>query len=192
MLAHDKHSFLMSEKGTPLKAFAREHLCNLIDALQSLHGLGYVHRDVRPDNILRIQFSTQVLLIDFGYAARADAMVTYSGTLHYASEEVLTHLHEQPHAAFKFHPRNDLISLVQSAFALQQPYARSHLMDIKTKAPGIPFNRAAALKIVSFWNQQFSEMHVWQPCLEAAKACDYDGLKYALSALFSSITWPSS
>lgn len=74
---------------------AQFYLAEIVLALHSLHELGYVHRDVKPDNIL-IDKHGHIKLADFGSAAKlsiTDKKV-YSkmavGTPEYISPEVLT------------------------------------------------------------------------------------------------------
>ena len=67
------------------------HIEQMITALEEIHRIGLVHRDVRPENILRVSDS-EVLVNDCGYATRFGELVQYRGTFHFASDNVLTSL----------------------------------------------------------------------------------------------------
>ncbi|CAG9536196.1 unnamed protein product [Cercopithifilaria johnstoni] len=80
-------SYDVSEK------WARFYAAELVMALDTLHGMGYIHRDVKPDNML-ISKSGHVKLADFGTCLRmgSDGLVkctTAVGTPDYISPEVL-------------------------------------------------------------------------------------------------------
>lgn len=72
---------------------ARFYLAEMITAIDSVHRLGYVHRDVKPDNILLTE-DGHIRLADFGscYKLNADGMVHSTvavGTPDYISPEIL-------------------------------------------------------------------------------------------------------
>jgi serine/threonine protein kinase len=53
----------------------------LLDALELMHGSGYLHRDIAPDNVIIRQDGSPVL-VDFGAARRAVAAMTRALTRH--------------------------------------------------------------------------------------------------------------
>lgn len=65
-----------------------ETLAGVADALGHLHGLGVVHRDVKPENIL-VDKASHATLLDFDLAARIgeDAPASIAGTIAYLSPE---------------------------------------------------------------------------------------------------------
>ncbi|PSN47468.1 Citron Rho-interacting kinase [Blattella germanica] len=72
---------------------ARFYLAELVLAIRSVHNMGYVHRDIKPDNIL-IDLCGHLKLADFGSAAKLTAagLVTSQmpvGTPEYIAPEVL-------------------------------------------------------------------------------------------------------
>ena len=81
------------------------------DALQAAHERGILHRDVKPQNILRTRYGV-VALADFGIAVRAPDEFTSAGaTPSYAAPEVLLD-HTSATAA------SDLYSLAATLYAL--------------------------------------------------------------------------
>lgn len=75
------------ERGSPLKAWWAEHpqlpeadlvrlLQPLLDGLSVVHAAGYLHRDIKPDNIQVRADDGSLVLLDFGSARQAAAAAT--------------------------------------------------------------------------------------------------------------------
>uniref|UniRef100_A0AAY4D306 non-specific serine/threonine protein kinase n=1 Tax=Denticeps clupeoides TaxID=299321 RepID=A0AAY4D306_9TELE len=83
---------LMGEYDMP-EQWVRFYMAELVLALDAIHGMGYIHRDVKPDNIL-LDDTGHLKLADFGTCMRMDSKGmarcdTAAGTPDYISPEVL-------------------------------------------------------------------------------------------------------
>ena len=56
--------------------------------LEALHAVGYVHRDLKPGNVMWLPRENRWALIDFGSAARTGTRAPLSFTMKYAAPEV--------------------------------------------------------------------------------------------------------
>jgi serine/threonine protein kinase len=66
----------LARPGKPLPTdYAIHYVQQVGAALRSVHGKGFIHRDVKPQNIIRRQGTHQVVLIDFGIAHLVTAEV---------------------------------------------------------------------------------------------------------------------
>jgi len=165
------NALLMEPEGLPLTHPTLAHWNQVLLILKELHAGGYVHRDIRPNNIL-IQAGTQdVLLIDFGFSVDAAKLVPYCGTVHYASNSILEAL-SQEHQEIQCTPADDLVSLVHSAFSLHFPAFRSKLEKIAH------YERQ---QIRRFWDETLKNIPHWKACLQAAEQAHYDALAKLLS-----------
>ncbi|XP_042883993.1 citron rho-interacting kinase-like isoform X1 [Penaeus japonicus] len=95
----DLLSLLDRYDGTFSEDMARFYLAEITLAIHDLHSMGYVHRDIKPDNIL-IDRCGHVKLADFGSAAKLTSSgVVRSkmpvGTPDYIAPEVLQSLNEK-------------------------------------------------------------------------------------------------
>lgn len=92
----DLHGLLCRQGGTLPESAATFYIGELVLALHDLHEMGYVHRDVKPENVL-IDRCGHVKLADFGSAAKLNShgVVNDSfpvGTPDYVAPEVLAAL----------------------------------------------------------------------------------------------------
>uniref|UniRef100_A0A8C5A8J8 Citron Rho-interacting kinase n=1 Tax=Gadus morhua TaxID=8049 RepID=A0A8C5A8J8_GADMO len=77
------------------ESMAQFYLAELVEAIHSVHQLGYVHRDVKPENVL-IDRTGHIKLADFGSAAKLNsdkkvvAPAALVGTQDFLSPEVLS------------------------------------------------------------------------------------------------------
>ena len=84
----------------------RRGLKCLLRALCAAHHAGYVHRDLRPPNMIFLE-DDDVLLIDFGYATRVGVTTSYAGAYSTRPKELLSAGDYTPW------PMHDLVSLMR-------------------------------------------------------------------------------
>lgn len=124
---------LLSERGPQTPRRTAELLRGAAAALDLVHAKGYVHRDVKPENLMHVVHddgSEAVLLLDFGIVglispdgARLTAEGVVFGTPAYIAPEVVRG--EAPT------PRSDVYALAAVAFELitgQPPFVESNVM----------------------------------------------------------------
>jgi hypothetical protein len=157
-------------------------LCSLIDTedapLRVLHKNGWLHCDLRPENIMAIPSSTRLALVDMGAARRigAPASLYEHGTLTFASPEVQT-AHFGQHC-IQLSVQDDLISLARCAAMLQ-----FHSTSFCDQVHKLGRNEN---HIRTFW-AQLEGTRFLTSLMEKATACDYDGICTVLLAQCSSI-----
>ncbi|KTD78375.1 protein kinase domain-containing protein [Legionella waltersii] len=60
---------------------------NLITALHNLHKQGWIHRDIKPDNIIVDLENLEVTLIDFGFTCKKGSVEVLQGNWYYIAPE---------------------------------------------------------------------------------------------------------
>src|SRR5262249_23770044 len=66
---------------------AARYVADVAEGLALAHARGIVHRDIKPDNILRDTECDEALLTDFGIAAHLTQAATVAGTPPYTAPE---------------------------------------------------------------------------------------------------------
>ncbi|XP_071493466.1 citron Rho-interacting kinase-like [Diadema antillarum] len=168
---------------------ARFYLAELVAAIHSLHTMGYVHRDIKPDNIL-LDRTGHIKLADFGSSAKLgkDGTVLSKmpvGTPDYVAPEVLMSLNGSLDS--QYGTECDWWSLGIVAYEMmvgKTPFSSdsmvvtySNIMDYKRKL-SFPSNPATSPRATSLIKQLL--------CDRAERIC-YEGL--GCHAFFSGIEW---
>lgn len=168
LLLHSGRGLLLSPRAQPLPrgALRARHVLQALEALRRAHAAGWVHRDVRPANLLWVPDEDSALLNDWGYAAKPRATAApYHGTLSMASDAVLTQLAADPKRVAS-RPADDLVSLVRTVFVILFPRF----------APAV---RDPAL-LLAHWSGMPSH---WKSAQREAVRCAYDSLRSFFTAL---------
>ncbi|NJL00560.1 MAG: SUMF1/EgtB/PvdO family nonheme iron enzyme [Spirulinaceae cyanobacterium SM2_1_0] len=71
----------LARRGSLSTAEVRRVLQDLLPVLAFIHGHGAIHRDIKPDNLIRRQSDGRLVLIDFGAAKEAIAQTRQPGTI---------------------------------------------------------------------------------------------------------------
>ncbi len=105
----------LQQQGTYSESKIRELLLDLLPVLKFIHDRGVIHRDIKPQNIIRRQSDGQLVLIDFGASKQLSATVmmktgTAIGSHGYTPIEQLQ--------LGKAYPASDLFGLGATCFHL--------------------------------------------------------------------------
>jgi serine/threonine protein kinase len=146
--------------------------------LKNLHDAGFVHCDLRPENIMRCDDkgeSSDWVLVDFGAARSSSADDLFEhGTVSFASENVRSAYFSK--SPIKIQPKDDLESLVLVAYAmtwLQPDQLASSLYVLK----------GSLAKLRDFWHQSVCSLRGWKDLLLCARRGDHQAVAASLRGL---------
>uniref|UniRef100_A0A3B5MQW6 Citron Rho-interacting kinase n=1 Tax=Xiphophorus couchianus TaxID=32473 RepID=A0A3B5MQW6_9TELE len=172
------------------ESMAQFYLAELVEAIQAVHQLGYVHRDVKPENIL-IDRTGHIKLADFGSAAKLTANRTVTtatvpvGTQDFLSPEVLTVINGGSQSTYGV--ECDWWSL--GIIAYEMIYAKSPFSDAtstKTINNILNFQRYLKFPEEPHASKQFVDL-VRSLLCGARERLGYQGLR--CHAFFSNVDW---
>ncbi|KAI3370314.1 hypothetical protein L3Q82_025085, partial [Scortum barcoo] len=172
------------------EAMAQFYLAELVEAIHAVHQLGYVHRDVKPENVL-IDRTGHIKLADFGSAARLTANKTVAaptvpvGTQDFLSPEVLAAMNGGAHSTYG--AECDWWSL--GVIAYEMIYAKSPFSggtSTKTIHNILNFQRFLKFPEEPRASKQFVDLLQRLLC-GAKERLDYQGLR--CHSFFSSVDW---
>ncbi|XP_067360962.1 citron Rho-interacting kinase isoform X3 [Channa argus] len=172
------------------ESMAQFYLAELVEAIHTVHQLGYVHRDVKPENIL-IDRTGHIKLADFGSAARLTANKTVAapsvpvGTQDFLSPEVLAAMNGGSNSTYGV--ECDWWSL--GVIAYEMIYARSPFSEgtaTKTIHNILNFQRFLKFPEDPQASRQFIDM-VQSLLCGANERLGFQGLR--CHPFFSSIDW---
>ncbi|XP_056260109.1 citron Rho-interacting kinase isoform X1 [Seriola aureovittata] len=172
------------------ESMAQFYLAELVEAIHAVHQLGYVHRDVKPENVL-IDRTGHIKLADFGSAARLTANKTVAaptvpvGTQDFLSPELLAAMNGSSHSTYGV--GCDWWSL--GVIAYEMIYARSPFSDgTSTKTIHNILNFKCFLKFPEEPQASKQFVDLLQSLLCGAKErLGFQGLR--CHSFFSSVDW---
>lgn len=140
----------------------------LVDTVAGVHRRNYLHNDIAPANIFFTQSAGQkppvVFLNDFGSATQYSASASASASILPSNLKSRPLFYPSSVLGFVIGPRHDLLALVLSIFVLTQKNSYD-----KTAVTTVTQLEAVAVR-----------MQPWKDAVDAAKVCNYDGVKQAL------------
>ena len=91
MYAMDLYSYMHSEGAVPDVAFAKDAALQLVNGLHAIESAGYVHNDLKPENIMiKLTPDVSFIIADFGTATKAGNLAPqYGHTIEYRSPEII-------------------------------------------------------------------------------------------------------
>jgi len=133
--------------------FGRSKAEQLFDLVVQIHKQGYLHRDIRPDNVKLNQLTNQVYLIDFGFAIKKGTPKTYAGALRTKSNALLKTRDKI------FEETDDYSSAVKTIYLLTSPMQWQEVKKI-----------SAEDQLLKFWNER---PPIWMEAIRQAEARNF-------------------
>ncbi|HET8623960.1 MAG TPA: protein kinase [Gemmatimonadales bacterium] len=151
---------LLNREGALPVERARAIASDIAAALHAAGGAGFVHRDVKPENVLLDAATGRALLADFGIARAPDGVVLGSTTGQGIAVGTPTYMSPEQAAGEPVDPRSDLYSLGVVAYEMlvgEPPFVgpnrvvvSRHLTErpvpLDRACPGVPKQLAAAVR----------------------------------------------
>eukprot|EP00080_Pristionchus_pacificus_P005942 PDM65962.1 MSP domain-containing protein [Pristionchus pacificus] len=181
---HKDHGFIIIQT-------LGKNLSEMLRALKDVHDMGYLHRDVKPENMcIGVRDLTRIYLIDFGMARQFTTnsgrvrkprnIVGFRGTPRYVAKQV--HLQEEQG------PGGDLVSLIYSLIELHTgtlPWtkiAATEHEELKKKKESITLEKLCEKMAkplldmaTSIWNLDYDDFPDYEYLIEKAKQCLWPG-----------------
>jgi hypothetical protein len=139
---------LLQRRGPLPIAPAVALICQLLDALDHAHGQGFVHRDVKPSNLLILEPTGQprLRLADFGlarvYAASAMSGLTLAGdmggTVAFMPPEQITHFRDARPAADLYSTAATLYNLLTGQYVHDFPRSTHAQLELILHGEPVP------------------------------------------------------
>jgi serine/threonine protein kinase len=142
---------IIREEGVLDEKLAIDYIQQIADALEEVHKQNHLHRDVKPENIMKRNHGNEVVLIDFGIARELLSPLTTAYTDGYSPIE--QYISKLPKGKY-----TDVYALAATLYVLLTGYTtgRTHLVKSLDRDLEIKKNKPDPLKNPNKINQNIS------------------------------------
>mmetsp|Transcript_15453 Transcript_15453/g.22689 ORF Transcript_15453/g.22689 Transcript_15453/m.22689 type:complete len:540 (+) Transcript_15453:114-1733(+) len=132
-------------------------IVTLLEVIQSVHNRGWIHRDIKPDNIyFDKDDTTRIVLNDWSSAVKRGTECDFVGTRIFGDPPDI-------HGKHMPTPKLDLRSLVRTAFCLSKQR--------------LPLVEDDTIAVQQFWEGVKKDYAIFATAMELADSSNYDGLE---------------